>query len=86
MDLKNVIEDYIKNDLINYAIMIKGEWGSGKTFFIKKNVVKRYNNALYVSLYDVSSIERLSEKIYLEILKSKAVTNKISKFHKRRII
>lgn len=36
MDLKKVIEDYIKNDLINYAIMIKGEWGSGKTFFIKK--------------------------------------------------
>lgn len=83
MDLKNVIEDYIKNDLIDYAIMIKGEWGSGKTFFIKKNVVKRYNNALYVSLYDVSSIERLSEKIYLEILKSKAVTNKISKFFRK---
>lgn len=83
MDLKNVIEDYIKNDLINYAIMIKGEWGSGKTFFIKKNVVKRYNNALYVSLYDVSSIERLSEKIYLEILKSKAVTNKISKLFRK---
>lgn len=83
MDLKKVIEDYIKNDLINYAIMIKGEWGSGKTFFIKKNVVKRYNNALYVSLYDVSSIEILSEKIYLEILKSKAVTNKISKFFRK---
>ena len=57
MDLKNVIDDYLKNKLINYAIVIKGEWGSGKTFFVKKNVVKRYDNALYISLYGISSID-----------------------------
>ena len=37
MDLKDVIDDYLKNKFINYAILIKGEWGSGKTFFVKKN-------------------------------------------------
>lgn len=79
MDLVDVIDNYIKNDMIDYAILIKGEWGSGKTFFIRQNVVKRYSNALYVPLNGVSSIDELSEKIYLEIIKSKAVTNKFSK-------
>lgn len=79
MDLVDVIDNYIKNDMIDYAILIKGEWGSGKTFFIRQNVVKRYSNALYVPLNGVSSIDELSEKIYLEIIKSKAVTNKLSK-------
>ena len=65
MDLKDVIYDYLKNKFINYAILIKGEWGSGKTFFVKKNVVKRYDNALYISLYGISSIDKLSYKIYL---------------------
>lgn len=83
MDLKDVIYDYLKNKFINYAILIKGEWGSGKTFFVKKNVVKRYDNALYISLYGISSIDKLSEKIYLEIIKSKAATNCISKFFRK---
>lgn len=83
MDLKDVIDDYLKNKFINYAILIKGEWGSGKTFFVKKNVVKRYDSALYISLYGISSIDKLSEKIYLEIIKSKATTNCISKFFRK---
>ena len=80
MYLENVIDDYINNKQINYAILIKGEWGSGKTFFVKKNVIRRYNNALYISLYGISSIDKFSEKIYLEIMKSKATTNCVSKF------
>lgn len=83
MDLINIIDDYLKNKLINYAILIKGEWGTGKTFFVKKNIIKRYNNALYISLYGISSIDKLSEKIYLEIIKSKATTNFISKFFRK---
>lgn len=36
MDLKDVIDDYLKNKFINYAILIKGEWGQGKLFLSKK--------------------------------------------------
>ncbi len=82
-NLKNIIYEYLKNTKINYAIMINGEWGSGKTFFVKKNIIKRYSNSLYISLYGVSSIDKLSEKIYLEIIKSKALTNKFSIFLKK---
>lgn len=37
------IEDYIKNVKIDYAILLDGAWGSGKTFFIKNNVIKKLN-------------------------------------------
>ena len=30
------IDDYLKNNKVNYAILINGSWGSGKTFFIKE--------------------------------------------------
>jgi len=32
-DLVESILDYIKSENKNYAIMIKGEWESGKTYF-----------------------------------------------------
>lgn len=34
------INKYINNNKINYAILIDGEWGSGKTYFIKNNIIK----------------------------------------------
>ena len=83
MDLESAINEYIKNNKINYAIMIDGDWGSGKTFFVKKNVLKKYSNALYVSLYDVTSTDKLSEKIYFELLKSKYIKNRFLRFIKK---
>ena len=35
-EIKDIIIDYLKNDKSNQAILIDGEWGSGKTFFIKR--------------------------------------------------
>ena len=32
MDIKKIITDYIKAENTNYAIMVTGVWGSGKTF------------------------------------------------------
>ena len=41
-DLVESILDYVRSDYTDYAIMINGEWGSGKTYFwnnqIKKNM------------------------------------------------
>lgn len=36
-----IIEDYAKNDNTDYALMINGKWGSGKTFFWKECIRKR---------------------------------------------
>ena len=43
-DLVESILDYIRADYTDYAIMINGEWGSGKTYFWNINNSKRLNN------------------------------------------
>lgn len=74
-DLVESILDYIRNDYTDYAIMINGEWGSGKTYFWNNKVRdkiesmvlngKRYKT-IYMSLYGISNLEEISKKIFLE--------------------
>lgn len=69
------ILDYIRSDYTDYAIMLNGEWGSGKTYFwnnkIKPKIEsmalngKRYT-AVYMSLYGISNLEEISKKIFIE--------------------
>lgn len=39
--IKEKINEYIEKENTQYAIMIDGEWGSGKTFFIKNEYIKK---------------------------------------------
>ena len=74
-DLVESILDYVRSDYTDYAIMINGEWGSGKTYFwnnkIKPKIEsmqlngKRYT-AIYMSLYGISNLEEISKKIFIE--------------------
>ena len=34
-DLKKAIDEYTKKEDTDYAILINGKWGSGKTFFFR---------------------------------------------------
>lgn len=40
--LSAILIDYINNDKTNQAVLIDGEWGSGKTFFIQEVFMKEY--------------------------------------------
>jgi hypothetical protein len=40
MDIKEIITDYLKRKDTDYAIMVDGQWGSGKTHFWKNEVVE----------------------------------------------
>ena len=74
-DLIESILDYVRSDYTDYAIMINGEWGSGKTYFwnnqVKKKIEtlklngKRYTT-IYMSLYGISNLEEISKKIFIE--------------------
>ena len=74
-DLVESILDYIRSEYTDYAIMLNGEWGSGKTYFwnnkIKPKIEsmalngKRYT-AIYMSLYGISNLEEISKKIFIE--------------------
>ena len=59
----------------NYAVLIKGKWGSGKSYYIKNYLnshglriadnftEKQKNVIIYLSLYGVSSKEEINEKV-----------------------
>ncbi len=74
-DLVESILDYVRADYTDYAIMINGEWGSGKTYFWNNKVKnkiealringKRYTT-IYMSLYGISNLEEISKKIFIE--------------------
>ena len=40
-DLVESILDYVRADYTDYAIMINGEWGSGKTYFLEQQNKKK---------------------------------------------
>lgn len=75
-ELIDSIEDYIKKPYTDYAVMINGEWGSGKTHFWNHKLRQRIENivnkngknykTIYISLYGINSIEEISKKIFLE--------------------
>ena len=74
-DLVESILDYVRADYTDYAIMINGEWGSGKTYFWNHKVKKKIESlkingkkytTIYMSLYGISNLEEISKKIFIE--------------------
>lgn len=74
-DLVESILDYVRADYTDYAIMINGEWGSGKTYFWNNKVRNKIESlslngkkytTIYMSLYGISNLEEISKKIFIE--------------------
>ena len=74
-ELVESILDYIRSDYTDYAIMINGEWGSGKTYFWNNKIRKQIDSlrlngkqytTIYMSLYGISNLEEISKKIFIE--------------------
>lgn len=72
--------NYIYNTKINYALLLSGTWGCGKTFFIKefikeleqKNELSK-TNVIYISLYGMHDIAEIKNKIVLCSIKNEKV-------------
>ena len=80
--IKKELNDYIYNVNIKYATLLNGAWGSGKTYFIKKfinELEKKYlkdkknKKPIYISLYGLSSISEIKNKILLSLIKKESV-------------
>ncbi len=74
-DLVESILDYVRSDYTDYAIMINGEWGSGKTYFWNHKIRNKIESmqlngkqytTIYMSLYGISNLEEISKKIFIE--------------------
>lgn len=65
-----VLNKYIENPKMQYAILIDGDWGSGKTYFIKNKFVKNNKNIIYIPLNGIKNREDIDKKIYYKILEN----------------
>ena len=74
-ELIDSICDYVRKPYTDYAIMINGEWGSGKTYFWNNKLRSRLESisvngknykTIYMSLYGINSLEEISKKIFIE--------------------
>lgn len=65
------LNQYLTNPDPQYALMIKGKWGCGKTFFIKKWIKKleeshkddKEPKPIYVSLYGLKTTQEITTSI-----------------------
>lgn len=68
--ISKYLSDYMHNPDPQYAVMLKGEWGCGKSFFVNK-WIKEYTSAveeeclepIYVSLYGLKDTSQITESI-----------------------
>lgn len=83
IEIEQIVTDYLKAKNTDYAILINGDWGSGKTHYIKNtlfNKISKFdsfhkdkkNNTekykpLYVSLYGLNDISSVFYKVQLEL-------------------
>lgn len=73
-EMNSFILNYLKNDITSRAVMLSGEWGSGKSYYVKtklKSFLEDKDNGKYkcviVSLYGLSDTSEISKAIYTEL-------------------
>ena len=50
----------------DFAVLLDGPWGVGKTYFIK-NFLKDYPRHLYISLYGISSTQQIDDELFRQL-------------------
>lgn len=77
-EILNCLNDYLKIKKPGYAVLLKGSWGCGKTFFVKNwiGTLKTENNddeqyfmlnPIYVSLFGLTTTSQIDEELKREI-------------------
>ncbi len=86
--------NYLENDKTNTAIMLSGDWGCGKSYYIKnqlrEELEKEGKDYVLVSLYGINKLEDVSKALYIEAraswLNKKSEKGSIVKFTAKTII
>ncbi|MBR6801782.1 MAG: hypothetical protein IKM61_08530 [Eubacteriaceae bacterium] len=93
MDILKEIESYCNEKITSGALLITGPWGSGKTHYIKKTVMKKaaWNaniHFLLISLFGLSSVEEIrnavNDRYFTEYLGSNDPNKDLSFVNKAR--
>ena len=75
--IKEEVIRYLEDDNYRYAMLIDGEWGCGKTYFVTHELLdaitdyeKKHSKrkVRYISLYGCKSVDEVEENIYCSML------------------
>lgn len=71
----DTIKNYVLMDSLGQAILIDGEWGGGKTYFIKnvlmKDEIVNKKAIFYISLYGKSKLSDIDTAIFAQLVEKK---------------
>lgn len=67
MELITVLKDYLNAEHTDYALLISGEWGCGKTHFLKNELFKTIRNARIRIKSEEKNIETTCDPIYVSL-------------------
>ena len=75
MNIIPAIDRFINKRMYHYALLINGGWGSGKTFFVKENLIphikKSNRDVNYLSLYGIKNTDEISQMLCIQAIKDK---------------
>jgi hypothetical protein len=97
VELKTIITDYVSQKNTDFAILINGQWGSGKTYFWKNVIIPEikkvehskdksksvFYEPVYVSLFGVSSAVLMLQKLFLQLIPVKILQGKMAELAMR---
>ena len=78
-ELNEYILHYLEKDKTQTAIMLTGEWGSGKSYYINNELIeylkKNKKDSVVVSMYGIESLAEIRKNIYLQFRLNKRLLN-----------
>lgn len=70
--IEEIFRDYLSTEKTNYAILINGSWGSGKTYFwktkLKNHCEKEALKPIYLTLNGLNRIETLDYQLKIKLI------------------
>ena len=74
-----IVTEYVLDSRYSQAILIDGDWGSGKTYFVTNKLMpeleKKVNaqtpnkiKILYISLYGIKSLKQIFDELYFSFM------------------
>lgn len=82
-----LIKEYLNDKMADYAILIDGEWGCGKTYFYDKKVEALIKSEkfvpIYVSLYGLTTIKEVENYIHSKIIEAEFPDDKVVQIMKK---
>ncbi|MDZ7796202.1 MAG: P-loop NTPase fold protein [Candidatus Marinimicrobia bacterium] len=66
--ISTYLDWYLELDNPKFAVMIKGKWGSGKTYFIQKyQEEKTEEEFINISLNGITTIKEIDQQLFCQI-------------------